>query len=72
FDGKADEGFLVRKSLSSKAFRVYNLVTKKVEENLTDNQANHTTSLQEVSNSHAGTQPDDDADQDNMDELAKL
>ncbi|GJT79639.1 putative ribonuclease H-like domain-containing protein [Tanacetum coccineum] len=34
FDGKVDEGFLVKYSLSSKAFRVYNLVTKIVEENL--------------------------------------
>ncbi|GJR67943.1 putative ribonuclease H-like domain-containing protein [Tanacetum coccineum] len=34
FEEKADEGFLVRYSLSSKAFRVYNLATKRVEENL--------------------------------------
>ncbi|GJZ61657.1 putative ribonuclease H-like domain-containing protein [Tanacetum coccineum] len=34
FEEKADEGFLVRYSLSSKAFRVYNLETKRVEENL--------------------------------------
>ncbi|GJV91101.1 ribonuclease H-like domain-containing protein [Tanacetum coccineum] len=34
FAGKSDEGFLVGYSLQSKAFRVYNLVTKKVEENL--------------------------------------
>ncbi|GJX13453.1 ribonuclease H-like domain-containing protein [Tanacetum coccineum] len=34
FDGKSDEGFLVGYSLQSKAFRVYNLETKKVEENL--------------------------------------
>nr|GEU34403.1 putative ribonuclease H-like domain-containing protein [Tanacetum cinerariifolium] len=34
FDGKADEGFLVGYSLNSKAFRVYNSRTKKVEENL--------------------------------------
>ncbi|GJZ28293.1 ribonuclease H-like domain-containing protein [Tanacetum coccineum] len=34
FDGKSDEGFLVGYSLNSKAFRVYNLVTKKVEVNL--------------------------------------
>ncbi|GJY26163.1 putative ribonuclease H-like domain-containing protein [Tanacetum coccineum] len=96
FDGKADEGFLVGYSLSSKAFRVYNLVTKKVEENLhvnflenkpnitgkgpewlfdidyltdsmnyhpvrTENQANHTAGPQEVSNSNAGTQANDDA-----------
>ncbi|GKC14079.1 putative ribonuclease H-like domain-containing protein, partial [Tanacetum coccineum] len=34
FDEKSDEGFLVRYSLNSKAFRVYNLETKRVEENL--------------------------------------
>nr|GEX01356.1 hypothetical protein [Tanacetum cinerariifolium] len=34
FDGKLDEGFFVRHSLNSKAFRVYNIRTRKVEENL--------------------------------------
>nr|GEY09855.1 ribonuclease H-like domain-containing protein [Tanacetum cinerariifolium] len=34
FDGKSDEGFFVGYSLISKAFRVYNTRTKKVEENL--------------------------------------
>ncbi|GKD44812.1 ribonuclease H-like domain-containing protein, partial [Tanacetum coccineum] len=34
FEEKSDEGFLVRYSLDSKAFRVYNLETKRVEENL--------------------------------------
>ncbi|GJS02416.1 putative ribonuclease H-like domain-containing protein [Tanacetum coccineum] len=34
FDGKSDEGFLVGYSMNSKAFRVYNLVTKRVEVNL--------------------------------------
>ncbi|GKA08034.1 putative ribonuclease H-like domain-containing protein [Tanacetum coccineum] len=34
FEEKYDEGFLVRYSLNSKAFRVYNLETKRVEENL--------------------------------------
>nr|GEX13327.1 hypothetical protein [Tanacetum cinerariifolium] len=34
FDGKSDDGFFVRCSLNSKAFRVYNLRTKKVEKNL--------------------------------------
>ncbi|GKE34754.1 ribonuclease H-like domain-containing protein, partial [Tanacetum coccineum] len=34
FDGKSDEGFFVGYSLSSKAFRVYNIRTRKVEENL--------------------------------------
>ncbi|GJS65931.1 putative ribonuclease H-like domain-containing protein [Tanacetum coccineum] len=34
FEGKADEGFLVGYSINSKAFRVFNTRTKKVEENL--------------------------------------
>ncbi|GJT36973.1 ribonuclease H-like domain-containing protein [Tanacetum coccineum] len=34
FDGKSDEGFFVGYSLSSKAFRVYNIRTGKVQENL--------------------------------------
>nr|GEU36038.1 retrovirus-related Pol polyprotein from transposon TNT 1-94 [Tanacetum cinerariifolium] len=34
FDGKSDLGFLVGYSLNSNAFRVYNLETKRVEENL--------------------------------------
>ncbi|GKF26565.1 putative ribonuclease H-like domain-containing protein, partial [Tanacetum coccineum] len=34
FDGKSDDGFFVRYLLNSKAFRVYNTRTRKVEENL--------------------------------------
>nr|GEV77434.1 uncharacterized mitochondrial protein AtMg00810-like [Tanacetum cinerariifolium] len=34
FDGKSDEGFFVRYLLNNKAFRVYNIRTRKVEENL--------------------------------------
>ncbi|GJS41933.1 putative ribonuclease H-like domain-containing protein [Tanacetum coccineum] len=34
FDEKSDEGFFVGYSLSSKAFRVYNIRTRKVQENL--------------------------------------
>ncbi|GKE23306.1 ribonuclease H-like domain-containing protein [Tanacetum coccineum] len=34
FEGKSDEGFLIGYSLNSKAFRVYNLETKRVKENL--------------------------------------
>ncbi|GJZ20909.1 putative ribonuclease H-like domain-containing protein, partial [Tanacetum coccineum] len=34
FDGKSDEGFFVGYSLNSKAFRVYNIRTSKVEESL--------------------------------------
>nr|GFB70102.1 ribonuclease H-like domain-containing protein [Tanacetum cinerariifolium] len=33
FDGKSDEGLFVRYSMNSKAFRVYNIRTRKVEEN---------------------------------------
>ncbi|GJS83018.1 putative ribonuclease H-like domain-containing protein [Tanacetum coccineum] len=34
FDGKFDEGFFVGYSMNSKAFRVYNIRTRKLEENL--------------------------------------
>ncbi|GJT07729.1 putative ribonuclease H-like domain-containing protein [Tanacetum coccineum] len=34
FDGKSDKGFFVGYSLSSKAFRIYNTRTRRVEENL--------------------------------------
>ncbi|GJS30943.1 ribonuclease H-like domain-containing protein [Tanacetum coccineum] len=34
FDGKSDDGFFVGYSLTSKAFRVYNIRTRKVDENL--------------------------------------
>ncbi|GKD57727.1 ribonuclease H-like domain-containing protein, partial [Tanacetum coccineum] len=34
FDGKSNEGFFVGYSMNSKAFRVYNIRTRKVEENL--------------------------------------
>ncbi|GJR36081.1 putative ribonuclease H-like domain-containing protein [Tanacetum coccineum] len=34
FNGKSNNGFFVRYSLTSKAFRVYNIRTRKVEENL--------------------------------------
>ncbi|GJX64886.1 putative ribonuclease H-like domain-containing protein [Tanacetum coccineum] len=34
FDGKSDDGFFIGYSLNSKAFRVYNIRTRKVEENL--------------------------------------
>ncbi|GJV51486.1 putative ribonuclease H-like domain-containing protein [Tanacetum coccineum] len=51
FDGKADEGFLVRYSINSKAFRVFNTRTRKVEENL------HITFLENNPNV-AGSGPD--------------
>ncbi|GKC34429.1 putative ribonuclease H-like domain-containing protein [Tanacetum coccineum] len=44
FDEKCDKGFLVGYSLNNKAFRVYNIVTKKVEVNL------HVKFLEEKSN----------------------
>ncbi|GJY89336.1 putative ribonuclease H-like domain-containing protein [Tanacetum coccineum] len=34
FDGKSDDGFFVRYSLNSKAFRVYSIRTRKIEESL--------------------------------------
>ncbi|GJX20542.1 putative ribonuclease H-like domain-containing protein [Tanacetum coccineum] len=51
FDGKADEGFFVRYSINSKAFRVFNTRTRKVEENL------HITFLENKPNV-AGSGPD--------------
>ncbi|GKC68931.1 putative ribonuclease H-like domain-containing protein, partial [Tanacetum coccineum] len=51
FDGKADEGFLVGYSINSKAFRVFNTRTRKVEENL------HITFLENKLNV-AGSGPD--------------
>ncbi|GJQ94993.1 putative ribonuclease H-like domain-containing protein [Tanacetum coccineum] len=51
FDGKADEGFLVGYFINSKAFRVYNSRTRKVEENL------HVNFLENQSNV-AGNRPE--------------
>ncbi|GJY73384.1 retrovirus-related pol polyprotein from transposon TNT 1-94 [Tanacetum coccineum] len=51
FDRKADEWFLVRYSINSKAFRVFNTETRKVEENL------HITFLENKPNV-AGSGPD--------------
>ncbi|GJW16409.1 putative ribonuclease H-like domain-containing protein [Tanacetum coccineum] len=51
FDGKADEGFFVGYSINSKAFRVFNTRTRKVEENL------HITFLENKPNV-AGSRPD--------------
>ncbi|GKE35066.1 ribonuclease H-like domain-containing protein, partial [Tanacetum coccineum] len=34
FDGKSNQGFFIGYSMNSKAFRVYNIRTRKVEENL--------------------------------------
>nr|GEV53723.1 retrovirus-related Pol polyprotein from transposon TNT 1-94 [Tanacetum cinerariifolium] len=49
FDLKSDSGFLVGYSLNSKAFRVYNLETKRVEENLHNANTNSTNLLNDVS-----------------------
>nr|GEU48894.1 hypothetical protein [Tanacetum cinerariifolium] len=62
FDGKNDEGFFVGYSLSSKAFRVYNTRTRKVEETCklvtAGTTTNESTSTQEDLN--AGTFPKKD------------
>ncbi|GJZ77478.1 putative ribonuclease H-like domain-containing protein [Tanacetum coccineum] len=54
FDGKSDEGFLVGYSLNSKAYRVYNLVTKRVEVNLHVNFLEDKPNVKGVGNPHAG------------------
>ncbi|GKA04277.1 putative ribonuclease H-like domain-containing protein [Tanacetum coccineum] len=51
FDGKADEGFFVGYSINSKAFRVFNTRTRKVDENL------HITFLENKPNV-VGSRPD--------------
>nr|GEV44746.1 putative ribonuclease H-like domain-containing protein [Tanacetum cinerariifolium] len=58
FDGKYDSWFLVGYFLNSKAFRVYNLETNRVEKNL-HNQANKSAGPQEANHS-AGTQANAD------------
>ncbi|GJT05881.1 putative ribonuclease H-like domain-containing protein [Tanacetum coccineum] len=55
FDGKADEGFFIRYSLNSKAFRVFNSRTRIVEENLHIRFSESTPNV-------VGTQPNDFAD----------
>nr|GEZ89197.1 hypothetical protein [Tanacetum cinerariifolium] len=55
FDGKADEGFLVGYSISSKAFRVFNSRTRIVQETL------HINFLENQPNSSAGIQEHFDA-----------
>nr|GEV93900.1 putative ribonuclease H-like domain-containing protein [Tanacetum cinerariifolium] len=65
FNGKPDEGFLVRYSVNRKAFRVFNSGTRKVEENLHVNFLEKNLMLQEVdqmalcSDVNAGDQPGD-------------
>ncbi|GJT91531.1 putative ribonuclease H-like domain-containing protein [Tanacetum coccineum] len=66
FAGKSDEGFLVGYSLQSKAFRVYNLETKRVEENLhitfLENKPNVAGKGQQEANQNAGTKDIIDAE----------
>ncbi|GJY12740.1 putative ribonuclease H-like domain-containing protein [Tanacetum coccineum] len=50
FEGKADEGFLVGYSVNSKAFRVFNTRTRKVEENLHIKFLENKPYIEEVSN----------------------
>ncbi|GJW46633.1 putative ribonuclease H-like domain-containing protein [Tanacetum coccineum] len=57
FDGKADEGFLVGYSINSKAFRVFNSRTRKVEENL------HVIFLENKPNVVGGTKTNSNAGQ---------
>nr|GEU82566.1 putative ribonuclease H-like domain-containing protein [Tanacetum cinerariifolium] len=55
FEGKADEGFLVGYSVTSKAFRVFNTKTTKVAKNLHGNQTNKNAGSQDT-NGNVGTQ----------------
>nr|GEX28301.1 hypothetical protein [Tanacetum cinerariifolium] len=66
FKGKADEGFLVGYSVTSKAFKVFNTKTRKVKENLhvrfLENKPNVVgTGLPQDTNGNAGTQDNVDA-----------
>ncbi|GKB58703.1 ribonuclease H-like domain-containing protein [Tanacetum coccineum] len=64
FDGKVDEGFFVRYSLNSKAFRVFNSRTKIVEENLHIRFSESTlNSVGTESNGFTGTKASDNAGQ---------
>ncbi|GKB82577.1 putative ribonuclease H-like domain-containing protein [Tanacetum coccineum] len=56
FDGKADEGFFVRYSINSKAFRVFNSRTRIIEENL------HVQFSENTPNIAGSTKACDDAD----------
>ncbi|GJX06220.1 hypothetical protein Tco_0194152 [Tanacetum coccineum] len=64
FDGKADEGFLVRYSINSKAFIVFNSRTRKVEENL------HVNFLENKPNVAGGAETNSDAGQAGIREVA--
>ncbi|GJY02389.1 putative ribonuclease H-like domain-containing protein [Tanacetum coccineum] len=64
FEGKADEGFLVGYSAHSKAYRVYNLSNKKIEEtlNLRYMEDKPICSGTQDTNTHAGTYDDLDSE----------
>ncbi|GJT85063.1 putative ribonuclease H-like domain-containing protein [Tanacetum coccineum] len=63
FEGKADEGYLVRYASNSKAYRVYNLPNKRVEETLNLRFLEDTPNVQGIgtqeTNINAGTQDHD-------------
>ncbi|GJR71119.1 putative ribonuclease H-like domain-containing protein [Tanacetum coccineum] len=63
FDGKVDEGFFVRYSINSKAFRVFNSRTRIVEENLHVQFSENTPNIagRNQSNGNAGTKACEDA-----------
>nr|GEW38380.1 retrovirus-related Pol polyprotein from transposon TNT 1-94 [Tanacetum cinerariifolium] len=64
FDGKADEGFFVGYSLNSKAFRVFNSITRIVKENLNIRFSEHTPNVVGTQyNDYAGTKASDNAGQ---------
>nr|GFC37871.1 ribonuclease H-like domain-containing protein [Tanacetum cinerariifolium] len=64
FNGKADEGFFIGYSLNSKAFRVFNSITRIVEENLHIRYSESTPNVVGTqSNSFAGTKASDNASQ---------
>ncbi|GJT25146.1 putative ribonuclease H-like domain-containing protein [Tanacetum coccineum] len=64
FEGKADEGFIVGYAAHSKAYRVYNLSSKKIEETLNLRYLEDKPNVQgtQDTNIHAGTQDDSDSE----------
>ncbi|GJU60092.1 putative ribonuclease H-like domain-containing protein [Tanacetum coccineum] len=72
FEGKADEGFLVGYSAHSKAYRVYNLSNKRIEETLNLRYMEDKPNIQgcgvmngtQDTNNHAGPQDDSDSESD--------
>ncbi|GJU05821.1 putative ribonuclease H-like domain-containing protein [Tanacetum coccineum] len=64
FEGKADEGFIVGYAAHSKAYRVYNLSSKKIEETLNLRYLEDKPNVQGLGHEciHAGTQNDSDSE----------